>query len=482
MQDSPFYLNNPFRLTGFNRPAVWLLALILAVFLAGPEPAAAETKMIPASFSQVAAKASPAVVNISTVKLVKGPGRVFRFRGPGGPSDPFQDFFDKFFGDQMPPSERKERSLGSGFLIDPSGLIITNNHVVEGADDIMVKLSDQKEYHAQVLGRDPKTDLALIKLKAEGTFPYLALADSSKVQVGDWVVAIGNPFGLDHTVTAGILSARGRVIGAGPYDDFLQTDASINPGNSGGPLLNLEGEVVGINTAIVAGGTGIGFAIPANLAQGIVKQLKDKGRVVRGWLGVMIQKVTPELAKTLKLGTEKGALVADVPETGPAYKAGLKRGDVIVNFDGKEIKEWSDLPPIVAGTPVGSEVKVKVIREGKEKAFDVKIAELKDERLAAAEPGGAGDLGLSVRELTPEIAQRLGLKETEGVIIAGITDGSPADESGLKPGDLIIEINRQPVKNMSDFRRIAGEAKKGETVLFLVKRGSNTLFFTVTVP
>lgn len=465
---------------------VLIMVFTASFFLAGTQAEAAETKMIPATFADVAAKASPAVVNISTVKVIKGGGgRTFQFHGPRGPqgpgNDPFNEFFERFFGDQMPQRDRKEKSLGSGFIIESSGLIITNNHVVEGADDIVVRLSTEKEYHAEIIGRDPKTDVAVIKIKGGGNFPALSLGDSSKLRIGDWVVAIGNPFGLEHTVTAGILSARGRVIGAGPYDDFLQTDAPINPGNSGGPLLNLEGEVVGINTAIVGGGTGIGFAIPTNLARDIVAQLKDKGRVVRGWLGVLIQKVTPEIAKSLKMESPRGALVADVSKDGPAAKVGIKRGDVIVNFNGKEIKEWSELPPTVAATPVGTEVKVKVIRDAKEMTFELKIAELKDEKMASAEPSSSSDLGLTLKDLTPEQAARMGLSEKEGVVITGLADGSPAAESGLKPGDVILEINRREVKSIAEYRKAVSGVAKGETVLFLVKRGQSTLFYTVEV-
>ena len=459
-----------------------MFAALIAVILMAASPAGADTpQMIPATFADVAAKASPAVVNISTVKTVKGGAPTFRFQGPGGPrsQEEFREFFERFFGPQI-PRNRKERSLGSGFIIDPTGLIITNNHVVEGADEIVVLLSDEKEYTAELLGRDPKTDLALIKIKGDGPFPYLELGDSSKARVGDWVVAIGNPFGLDHTVTAGILSARGRTIGAGPYDDFLQTDASINPGNSGGPLLNLNGEVIGINTAIVPGGTGIGFAIPTALAKSIVIQLKEKGRVVRGWLGVIIQKITPNMAKKFKLENDHGALVADVADDGPAQKAGITRGDVIVRFDGTDIKDYSDLPAVVANTPVGKEVAVDLMRNGKRITISVTIAELKDDTM----PGGKAEarpteLGLTVKELTPELAARLGLEGEKGVVIAGIANGSPAAESGMKPGDLVVEINRQPVPDLATYSRIARDVEKGDIVLFLVRRGPNTLFFTL---
>jgi len=434
--------------------------------------------MIPASFAEVAAKVSPAVVNVSTVRRVQETGGYFRFNSPEGGRDPFQEFFERFFGGQAPPRQREQRSLGSGFIIDPNGLCITNNHVIEDATDIVVTLSNEKEYHAKVLGRDPKTDLALIKIEADVKFPFVELGDSDKIRVGDWVVAIGNPFGLQHTVTAGILSAKGRAIGAGPYDDFLQTDASINPGNSGGPLLNLEGEVIGINTAIVAGGQGIGFAIPTSLAKNIVGQLRSEGRVIRGWLGVIIQQIDPELAKAFKLQDKSGALVADVAPGGPAAEAGLKSGDVIISFDGRKIANWSDLPVIVAGTPVGKPVDVIVIRNGQEKTFKVEVGELPEEETAAA-PARAEDLGLNVRELTPELAKQLGIPESEGVIIAGIADDSPAAEAGLKPGDLILEMNRQTIKDIGDYQRIARQVKKGDTVLFLIRRGQIKLFRTM---
>jgi serine protease Do len=467
-----------------RQPARILSALILAAALAvffAQGRAMAEVKMIPATFADVVDKASPAVVNISTEKTVKSSGGPFRGGpgGPGGPGDPFQEFFDKFFGGRPPMGDRKETSLGTGFIIEPSGLIITNNHVVEDADDIKVKMSDKKEYKATVLGRDPKTDVALIKIEGNGSFPFLKLGDSSAVRIGDWVVAIGNPFGLDQTVTSGILSARGRAIGAGPYDDFLQTDASINPGNSGGPLLNLDGEVIGINTAMVRGGDNIGFAIPANMAKSIVAQLRDKGKVVRGWLGVMIQKVTPELAKSFNLKSESGALVADVTPGSPADEAGLKRGDVIVKFNDRDITEMSELPTVVADTPVGSTAKATVIRDGQTKTFSIKIAELKDEESSPVAPAESNDLGLNVQDLTPEMAQRLGLTETAGVVITGMSDDSPAADSGMKPGDLIVEINRDPIKTIADYNRVVGDFEKGETVLFLIKRGPNTLFFTV---
>jgi serine protease Do len=434
----------------------------------------------PASFAELAQKLGPAVVNISTVKRVKGIEGMGPFKQPFGKEDPFEEFFRKFFGDQM-PREFKQRSLGSGFFIDKDGDMITNNHVVANADKIEVRLSDNKTFEAEVVGRDPKTDLALIRAKGKGPFPYLELGNSDNIKVGDWVVAVGNPFGLENTVTAGIISAKQRNIGAGPYDDFLQTDASINPGNSGGPLVNLEGEVIGINTAIVATGQGIGFAIPANLAKNIIAQLKNKGKVVRGWLGVMIQKITPELMKSFSLKEDKGALVADLTPNGPAEKAGMKRGDVIIEFNGKPVGEWAELPQMVAGTEVGKVVPVKIIREGNEKTFQVTIGELEEENTPSEgqEAPKEDRLGMSVEELTPEIADRMDLKGERGVVISSVDSGGPAAEAGLRPGDLIKEIQREPVNNMDAYRRLVRNLGKTGSVLFLIKRGGNTFYITV---
>ena len=437
-------------------------------------------KMIPASFSDIAEQASQAVVNISTVKKPEaasqqgrpGPGP---FQGHG----PFDEYFERFFKDMRPRGVPRQNALGSGFIIDPSGLIVTNNHVVEDATEITVKTQAGDEYKAKVLGRDPKTDLALLKVDAGKDLPYLKLGDSSQAKIGDWVVAIGNPFGLEHTVTSGIISARGRAIGAGPYDDFLQTDASINPGNSGGPLLNLDGEVIGINTAIVAGGAGIGFAIPANLAQNIVAQLKTSGHVVRGWLGVMIQNVTADLAKSFGLEKASGALVADVAPNGPAKEAGIERGDVIVAFNGQTIEDSADLPTIVAQTPVGEKVDVDIVRDGHAKTVQVEIGRLQEEQVASATATEDNGYGLSVQELTPELAGQMGLPEKDGVIINDIDNNSPAANSGLRAGDLILEINHKPVKNLSDYQALIAKAGKKAGLLLLVKRGPNTMYFTV---
>ncbi|MEE9516274.1 MAG: DegQ family serine endoprotease [Candidatus Adiutricales bacterium] len=467
------------------------VTMVLAGYILAIRPAASQavepTRMIPASFAELAEQVSPAVVNISTVRVVKGRGGYLRFRTPHGQRNPRQErdpfeFFDKFFGPQPQPRERKARSLGSGFIIDSKGYIITNNHVIENAEEITVRLANESVYQAEIIGRDPTTDLALIKINAKNDLPFVRLGDSEKVRVGDWVVAIGNPFGLDHTVTAGIISAKGRVIGAGPYDDFLQTDASINHGNSGGPLLNLKGEVIGINTMISAVGQGIGFAIPVDMAKGVVTQLKEKGKVTRAWLGVMFQEVTPELAKSFGLKNRSGALIADVLPDGPAKKAGIKRGDIIVVFNGKELKHHSDLPALVAQAPVGSVAEVKIIRKGKEKTISVKLGERDEEQIAAVfEPSKEEKLGIRVQELTPELAQRLRIDPKSGVIIAEVDQDGPAAEAGLRPGDIILEIDQKQVTDLQVYQDAISEAQKDNVILFLVKRGQATQFYAVKI-
>lgn len=434
----------------------------------------------PGSFSQLAKNASPSVVNISTVKVVKGGGQT---PSPFGPDDPFREFFERFFGDQA-PRDFKQRSLGTGFIIDKEGFILTNNHVVEGTDEITVTLADKKEFAAKIIGRDPKTDLALIRIESDQQLTSLPLGDSDRLEVGDWVMAIGNPYGLGHTVTAGIVSAKYRQIGTGAYDNFIQTDASINPGNSGGPLLNTAGEVVGVNTAIFSqsgGSVGIGFAIPTNMVKDLLPQLK-KGKVVRGWLGVVIQNVTPELKDKLKLSTEKGALVADVVAGGPAEKAGIERGDVIVTFDEKDISESDDLPYVVASTPVGKTVMVEVIRKGQRESIQVEIGELEKEEEPQVASEVRPNLGLTVREITPELARNFGLSETSGVVIVQIESNSPAKEAGLAPGDIIQEIDQVEVKDLEQFNKLTEGYKAGDTILFLIKRRGSTLFLTLTVP
>ncbi len=423
----------------------------------------------PRSFTDLAKKMKPSVINIRSTKIVKHPGRGFW--------SPFGDeFFERFFGEN-PPREFPQNSLGSGFIIDEKGYILTNNHVIEKADKIKVRLSDEEEFDAEVVGRDPKTDIALIKIEPTKPLQAVTMGDSDKLQVGEWLIAIGNPFGLEHTVTAGIVSAKGRVIGSGPYDDFIQTDASINPGNSGGPLINMRGEVVGINTAIIERGQGIGFAIPINMAKQILLQLKEKGEVTRGWLGVMIQRVTPELAKQFGLEKSEGALVAQVMEDSPAEKAGIKREDIIIEFADKKIHKMTELPKIVANTPIGKRVDVKVIRQGREKKLKVEVAELKEKKVAkAGEFTTEKALGITVQDLTPEIAKHLGISEKAGVLVSEVKVGSPAHEADIRRGDVIKEIDRQPIEDLEGYSREMAKLKGKNEILMLIQRGENTVF------
>ena len=432
----------------------------------------------PDSFAELARQADPAVVNISTTQVVKSPHLGPQFRSPF--EDFFGDeFFDKFFGDE-PKREFRSQSLGSGFIINKEGFIITNNHVVENAEEIIVKLSNGKEYAAEIIGTDPRTDLALVKIEEDADLPIIPLADSDAIRIGDWVVAIGNPFGLSHTVTAGIVSAKGRVIGMGPYDNFIQTDASINPGNSGGPLLNIAGEVVGINTAIIASGQGIGFAIPINMAKNIILQLKQSGKVTRGWLGVGIQEVTNELAQSFGLGEKKGALISSVREGDPAAKYGIKVGDIIIEFNGEEIKEYKDLPRIVSNTVPGEEVAVKVLRDGKEKTIMVVVGEMKEEELAKEEkPGKAQRFGLRVEDITPNLSRQFGLEATEGAIVVSVDPGSASDKAGIRPKDMIRQVNGSVIKNLKDYEEAIKKIEKDDVVRFLLERGGNSLFVAI---
>jgi len=434
----------------------------------------------PTSFADLAEKLGPAVVNISTTKVIKSrTGRV-----PGGemPFDRFfgnDEFFRRFFGD-LHEQELKQRSLGSGFIISSDGYIFTNNHVVEKADKIRVKLSTGKEYDAEIKGRDSNTDIALIKIKADKALPVVTLGNSDNLRVGEWVFAIGNPFGLDHTVTAGIISAKGRMLGAGPYDNFLQTDASINPGNSGGPLFNMAGKVVGINTAIVAQGQGIGFAIPINMAKEIMDDLKSRGRVTRGWLGITVQDITEEISANLKLKNQQGALVSQVLEGEPGDKAGMKPGDIITGIDGKAINNTKDLLNTVAGLKVGRKVKIKTLREGKEISLSATIGERKDTREAAKEPIHE-QLGMTVQEVTPEIARHLGRKVQGGVIITRIRAGSSADEAGLKVQDIILKINEKPIHSLKDYQNALSGKPANNTWLLWIQRGENFFFVTLEI-
>ncbi len=439
------------------------------------------------NFVQLAKKLAPVVVNISATQAVKREQRSGQQPSPFGGDDPFNDFWRRFFGDQFPgaPQAGPQAALGSGFIIDQKGLVLTNNHVVENAEKITVKFSDDREFSGKVVGRDPKTDIAVVQISdGKGNFPVAPLGDSRDLQVGEWVVAMGSPFGLDNTLTAGVVSAKGRRIGAGPYDNFIQTDASINPGNSGGPLVNLRGEVVGINTAIFSrsgGNLGIGFATPIDLAKEILPELIKTGKVTRGWLGVSIQRVTPEIAESLGIDQSRGALVATVMENSPAAEAGVKTGDVIVEYNGNKITESDQLPLLVARTEIGKTVKMTVLRDKKEIPINVKIAELKEQEVVASAPK-EDKLGLTVQNITPQLAESLGLKRANGVVITSVQPQSAAGDAGLRRGDVILEVNRKEIANTDTFEKQVNEAKPGSNILFLIRRGENNLFLALQSP
>ena len=414
-----------------------------------------------------------------------GPGGGVPF-GPGSPfggggGDPFEQF-RHFFG--QVPRNYKEHGLGSGVIVSPDGYILTNNHVAGHADQIQVTLMDKREFTAKVVGKDPKTDLALIKIDTKQPLPFATLGNSGRTDVGDWVMAIGSPFGFNLTVTTGIISAKGRALG-GNYDDFIQTDASINPGNSGGPLFNTQGQVIGINTAIYSStgsNAGIGFAIPIDLAKSVMEQLKAHGKVVRGWLGVEIQEVTPALAKSFGLDKPDGALVAGVDKSGPAGKAGIQQGDIIVKFDGGVVHDEHELPEMVAQTPLGKIVPVEVIRDGKHLMLTASIQELKDKQVASAEGTGTpgSNWGLTVQDLTPEIAQQLGIQNSKGVVIRNVRPDSPGAEAGLQPGDVILEVDNSKVGSSDDFAAAAKGAQKGKkSARLLVQRGNSTIYTVI---
>ena len=434
----------------------------------------ASTQVMPSSFAELAENLSPTVVNVKVAKIEKT-----HFQGHPVPDGHFGDFFERFFKD-MPrmPENRRTHGAGSGVIISTDGYILTNNHVVDGAKEVTVTFSNKKEYEAEVIGVDPKTDLAVLKVAAERPLPAAALGNSESLRVGDWVVAIGNPFGLNHTVTSGIVSAKGRVIGAGPYDDFIQTDASINPGNSGGPLFNMKGEVVGINTAIIPQGQGIGFAIPVNTAKPLIPQLVSDGVVTRGYLGVNIQSVTPELAKALGVDESAGALVADVTPGSPAEKGGIRRGDIIVAYEGKDVKDHHNLPAMVAATPVGEKAAVTVLRDGQERKLTVKVGKLPAETVRRENPDvpAKGRWGLQLHDLTPEIGQQLRLDTDQGVVVVGVEPGSPAYEAGIRRGDVIVEVNRQPVNSVDEIKESIRTSKDKNNLLLLVQRSGGKMY------
>jgi len=456
------------------------LLVLFSMFALTAELDAASTAALdgsrPPSFAAIAKKTMPVVVNISTTSQ----------RSPrSGSNDPIEDFFNRFFG-ETPPKENNQRSLGSGILISKDGEILTNYHVVRNADTIKVKMADQTEYEARLVGKDDRTDLALIKIRRSGgNLPFARLGASSQIDVGDWVMAIGNPFGLEHTVTAGIVSAKGRVIGAGPYDNFIQTDASINPGNSGGPLINAEGEVIGVNSAIFSqtgGNVGIGFAIPIDLVKKVTDHLRKNGKVVRGWLGVRVQDVTPTLASSVGLtrNPNETALVTEVAEKSPAAEAGVKTGDIIVEFNAKPVPKSHDFPSVIADTAPGQKVTLKIFRDKKEQVVGVRIGELAEES-ETNQPVETRDaeLGLRVQRITPEAARRLGLGSAKGVLVVEVQPGSPADQVGIEPADVIREVNQRAVSNVKEFERATRQGRRGDRILLLVQRGDNAVFFAV---
>jgi len=467
-----------------NAPRRWMVSTVTALALI-VNSAAAFAREAPTSFADLAERLLPAVVNISTTQTIKNSERIPEMpQFP--PGSPFEDFFKEFLERQGKPDAAPKRatSLGSGFIIDAAGYVVTNNHVIADADEITVTLHDDTTHKATLVGRDTKTDLAVLKIEpGKKALVAVPFGNSDQSRIGDWVLAIGNPFGLGGTVTAGIVSARARDIQAGPYDDFIQTDASINRGNSGGPLFNGAGEVIGINTAIFSpsgGSIGIGFAIPATLAKPVIDDLKSFGKTRRGWLGVRIQSLDPELAESLGLSESKGALIASINDGGPAAKAKLKPGDVILKFDGRDINEMRKLPRIVAETAINKKVPVEIWRDGKRQTIDVAVGELPEEpeEVAAKAPDkpqtqSAGQAvagtGLTVSTLTPALRERFGLEDdTAGLVVTDVKDG-PALEKGMKPGDVINEAGNKPVRSPADLVK-AVEAAKAANHRYLLLR------------
>jgi len=442
----------------------------------------------PLSFADLAKKLSPTVVNIYTTQTVKVGGKSFGFSLPDNNDVP--EPFRRFFNNPGHPNlenehDMKRTSLGSGIITSADGYILTNNHVVEDADEINVKLSTFEEYTAKLIGRDAKTDLALIKIEPkENSLPFVTFGDSDVLQVGDWVLAIGNPFGLEQTVTAGIVSAKGRSINNESFGNFIQTDASINQGNSGGPLFDLNGEMIGVNTAIFSrsgGNIGIGFAIPVNMATNVLKQLKENGTVVRGWLGVMIQHVSADLAKNFGLERPIGALVGEVVKDSPAEKAGIKQGDIIIKYKDKEISKMSMLPAIVAQSPVGEIADVTIIRDGKEKIITVTISKLNEEAvdIPTSEAPSDRDLGLTIQEITPDLAESLSLEEKSGLIVTDVEEGSPGGEAGIERGDIILEVDRKQVDTIKNLKKQLEKSKKNDSVVLLMKRDEHTRYVVI---
>jgi serine protease Do len=461
-------------------------AALLLAFLAAP--LAAQARAVPESFADLVERLSPAVVGIATERARTAAEQAPPFPFEFPPGSPFEEFFRRYFGQPGPGQGTPlppRRSAGSGFIVDADGIVVTSNHVIDGADVITVTLDDDTALPAKVIGSDPKTDIAVLKVEASRPLPTVAWGDSDEVRVGDWSLAIGNPFGFGGTVTAGIISARARSINAGLFDEFLQTDAPINPGNSGGPLFSLAGEVIGINTAIVSpsgGNVGIGFAIPSSLAAPIVEQIVAHGRIIRGWLGVQIQTVTDDIAASLGLEEAAGALVARVSESSPAARAGIETGDVVVAYDGRAVEDPRSLARMVAATAVGRTVAVELVRKGRRRTLEVTIAELVEtSAVAAPQPGSpsAAPLGLTLAPPTPELAERYGIdRDAPGVVVVAVKPGSPAAQAGVRPGDLIVEVGETEVRAAADVEAAVAEAESAgrEAVLILVERAGNPLF------
>ena len=462
-----------------------LLSVVFVCFVMVPLANAASLP----DFTGLVQKVAPAVVNISTTQKIMHPhGKRPNVEIPDLPENsPWGDLLRKFFGDENGPEEFNTQSLGSGFIIDPDGYIITNNHVIKNADEIVVRLSDRRELKAKLIGSDARSDVALLKIDAKN-LPVVQIGDSDKLKPGQWVMAIGSPFGFDHSVSVGVVSAIGRNLPSENYVPFIQTDVAINPGNSGGPLFDLDGEVIGINSQIYSrtgGFMGLSFAIPVNVATNVVKQLKTSGRVSRGWLGILIQDVNRELAESFGMKEPMGAVVLKVLDGSPAKKAGFKIGDVVVDFNGKEIDRSSDLPIAVGNTPVGDTAKVKVIREGKSIVLDVKIAELPSEdKLAATEsntnpPAKANRLGVTVDELTPDLRRRMDIKHG-GVIVKEVSDG-PAADAGIHRGDVLLKLNGHDIKNVKQFHEILAKLPVGKALPVLIQRNNSPIFLALKI-
>lgn len=461
-------------------------AMILSV---SPRDAAAA----PDSFADLAERLSPAVVNISTSQVVEAPEQGERPQFP--PGSPFEDLFRDFFDRDGQPGPRTQNSLGSGFVIDPEGYIVTNNHVIEEADEIVVNFADGSSLPATLVGTDPKTDIALLKVTPATPLPFVNFGDSRASRVGDWVLAIGNPFGLGGSVSAGIISARNRDISSGPYDDFIQTDAAINRGNSGGPLFNMDGDVIGVNTAIISpsgGSAGIAFSVPSALVKNVVGQLREFGRTRRGWLGVRIQTVTDDIAEGLELEDAKGALVSEVTSGGPAESGGVEAGDVILKFDGQDVNEMKDLPRMVAETEVGKDVRVVVWRKGKSQTVKVVLGLLEEGQAEAPSDVDTPEapavaetaLGMKLEPLTEQSRADYGVAgDVKGVLVTEVDAGSAAAQKGIRPGDVIVEVAQEPVATPADVRGGVKQAKEEarKSVLILVQSGADLRFVALKI-